>query len=412
MGTKGKELEGKKIALCITGSVAAAQSPQIARELMRHGAEVLAIMSPQAKRIIHPDLMEWATGNQVFSEMNGKIEFISLSKKGPGKIDLVLIAPCTANTLGKLAGGINDTPVTAIAISAFSSGIPILIAPAMHSGLLNYPLTQKNISELNELGFEFIEPRIEEDKAKISDVEDIVEAVIRKLTPKDMVGLNLLVTSGPTYEHIDPIRIITNKSSGKMGIAIAKIALRRGANVTLVYGPGTVKPPSGIKVIPIETTEDMVDAVKSELKTKVNMVIAASAAADFTLEKQYANKISTSKFSELTLKLKPTRKVIREAKKASPNTFIVAFKAEYNVSEEELANRAYERLRQENIDLIVANDVGKRGIGFQCDTNEVLIIDKEKNVIKISIAKKDEVAGKILDVALQKIHKPATGLNK
>jgi phosphopantothenoylcysteine decarboxylase/phosphopantothenate--cysteine ligase len=400
VGSKGDELKGKKIALCITGSVAAAQSPKIARELMRYGAEVYPVFSPMAQKIIHPNLMEWATGNKPILEMDGRIDFISLAES-PNRVDLVLIAPATANTIAKLTSGINDTPVTAVTIAAHGSGIPVLIAPAMHKSLYDYPATQENIRKLESWGYEFIQPRIEEGKAKFAEVEEIVKTVISKFTEKTMVGLKVLVTAGPTYEYIDPIRVITNKSSGKMGIAIAEEAKKKGADVTLVYGPGTEKPPGNIKTVMVETGKDMFNAVISELKKDFyNILIAAGAVADFTPENVFSQKISTDKISELVLTLKPTKKIIEEAKKVSPKTFVVGFKAEYNLSDEELINRAYERLIKSGVDLMVANDVGRKNVGFRCETNEVFIVDKDKNVTKVSLAEKNIVARKILDFIL------------
>lgn len=405
LGSKGDELKGKRIALCITGSVAATQSPKVARELMRHGAEVYPVFSPMAQKIIHPNLMEWATGNKPITEIDGRIDFISLTES-PEKVDLVLIAPATANTIAKLSSGINDTPVTAVTIAAYSSGTPILIAPAMHKNLYDYPSTQENIKKLEGWGYEFIQPKIEEGKAKFADVEEIVKTVILKLTEKTMANLKVLVTAGPTYEYIDPIRVITNKSSGKMGIALAEEAKKRGAKVTLVYGPGTEKPPSNIKTIMVETSKDMFDVVISELKKDFyDILIAAGAVADFTPKNVFNRKVSTDKISELTLTLKPTRKIIDEAKKVSPKTFVVGFKAEYNLSDEKLADKAYERLIKSGIDLMVANDVGREKVGFGYETNEVLIVDKEKNVLKVSLTEKEIVAKKVLDFVLIKMSK-------
>lgn len=402
VGVKGSQLKNKKIALCVTGSVAAAQSPKIARELMRYGAEVIPVMSPMAQEIIHPNLMEWATGNPTITKMDGKIDFITLTEP-PNKIDLVLIAPATANTIAKLASGINDTPVTAVVLAAYSSNIPIMVVPAMHKSLYDYPSTKENIQKLKSLGFEFIGPKLEEGKAKAAEVEDVVDAVIAKLTPKTMVGFKVLVTAGPTYEYIDPIRIITNKSSGKMGIAVAKEAYRRGAQVTLIYGSGTEKPPFGVKTINVETSEEMAEAVISELKKDFyHFMVAAGAVADFAPSESQTKKISTMEVKELTLTLKPTRKIIKEAKMVSPKTFVVGFKAEYGVSDVELMDKAYERLVWAGIDLMVANDVGRENVGFRYDTNEVLIVDKNKHVEKIPLARKEEVARKILDVILKK----------
>ena len=232
----------------------------------------------------------------------------------------------------------------------------------------------------------------------------IVEAVVRRLTIKDMVGLKVLITAGPTYEYIDPIRVITNKSSGRMGIAIALEAIRRGAEVTLIYGPGTVKPPSNIKVLNVETTSEMADAVLSELKLEnYHLFISAAAVADFTPTEPYNQKVSTDDILMLDLKLKPTVKIVKEAKKISPKTFVVGFKAEYKLSDEELIERAYMRLKSANIDLIVANDVGRENVGFRYETNEVFIIDKDKNFVKIPLARKEEIAEKILNIVLEKM---------
>ena len=403
LGSKSSKLQGKKIALCVTGSIALTITPKLARELMRMGAEVIPVMSPTAQKMLNPDVLEWATGNKPIVEMDGKIDFLSLTENS-GKVDLVLVAPATLNTIGKLASGINDTPVTALVLAAYSSGIPILIAPAMHKVLYDYPANKDNIEKLRKLGFEFIEPKIEEGKAKIADIEMIVEAVVRRLTIKDMVGLKVLITAGPTYEYIDPIRVLTNKSSGRMGIAIALEAIRRGAEVTLIYGPGTVKPPSNIKVLNVETTSEMADAVLSELKLEnYHLFISAAAVADFTPTEQYNQKVSTDDILMLDLKLKPTVKIVKEAKKISPKTFVVGFKAEYKLSDEELIERAYMRLKSANIDLIVANDVGRENVGFRYETNEVFIIDKDKNFVKIPLARKEEIAEKILNIVLEKM---------
>lgn len=401
---KGSGLKGRRIALCITGSVAAVQSPAVARELIRQGAEVFAVMSPMAKSFIHPNLMEWATGNSVVTEITGRLEFISMVEHHSNRVDLVLIAPVTANTIGKLASGINDTPVTALALAAFGSGIPVILVPAMHSYLYSQPITERNIEKLKSFGFTFVEPRVEEGKAKVSDVEEIVEAAIRALTVKDMEGLRVLVTAGPTYEPIDPVRVIANRSSGKMGIALTCEALRRGAEVTLIYGPGAAKPPKGVKITSVETTEQMAEAVASELRSvKYDIMIAAAAVADFTPSKSWSEKVSTDETPELRLNLKPTRKIIGEVKTLSSGTFLVAFKAEWKVSEEELVKRAYKRLKEVGLDLIVANDVGRRGAGFGAESNEVYIIDREETVTKVSLRSKAQIAEKILDIVKEKM---------
>jgi len=405
VGTKGRKLKGKRIVLCITGSVAAVQCPEIARTLMRHGAEVLAVISPMAQKIIHPYLMEWATGNPVVTELTGKIEHVALVGEHSKKADLVLVAPATANTISKIACGIDDTTVTSVVSTAFGSNTSILIVPAMHESMYNHPILTENIKQLKALGIGFVGPRIEERKAKIAETKDIVDAVIRKLSVKqDFSKLRVLVTAGPTVEHIDPLRVVTNRSSGKMGAAISEEALDRGSEVTLVYGLGMATPPQRARVISVETTEQMRKAVVSELKSKkYDVMIAVAAAADWTVEKPYSYKVSTRKVDSLDLKLKPTRKIIDYVKEASPKTFLVAFRAEYKLHKTDLIESAYKRLLEVNADLIVVNDVGKKGVGFGTETNEVFVVDRKKKVVHVPLAHKQEVARKILDVVYEKI---------
>jgi len=405
VGTKGKELKDKRIVLCITGSVAAVQCSEIARTLMRHGAEVFAVMSPMAQKIIHPYLMDWATGNAVVTELTGKIEHVALVGEHPKKADLVLVAPATANTISKIACGIDDTTVTSVISTAFGSSTPIIIVPAMHESMYNHPILTENINKLKALGIEFVGPRIEEGKAKIAEIKEIANAVMRKLAVKqDLSGLRVLVTAGPTVEYIDPIRVITNRSSGKMGVAIVEEALDRGAEVTLVYGLGRATPPLDADVISVETTEQMREAVISELKSKkYDVVVAVAAAADWTVKKPFSHKVSTHKLHSLDLKLKPTKKIVDHVKKVSPKTFLVAFRAEYKLSKKGLIESAYKRLLQANADLIVVNDVGKKGAGFGTETNEIFIVDREKKVVHVPLALKREVARKILDVVNEKI---------
>lgn len=405
IGTKGEELKGKRVVLCITGSVAATRCPETARELMRHGAEVFTVMSEMAQKIIHPYLMEWATGNPVVTELTGKIEHIALVGEHLKKADLALIAPATSNTISKIAHGIDDTPVTSIVSTALGSKVPIIIVPAMHGSMYRHQIISENIKKLQALGVEFIGPRVEEGKAKIASTEEVVEGVIRRLVEKDMAGLRVLVTAGPTLEYIDPIRVITNRSSGKMGIAIVKEALRRGAEATLIYGPGTALPPQGVRVAHVKTTKEMYEAVISELKsTRYDIFIAAAAVADFAPERAYNYKVPTSGTPELTLRLNPTPKIVNEVKKVQPGTFLAAFKAEYNMSDNELINRAYELLKSADADLVVANDIGRKNAGFQVDTNEVFIINKSKEAIHIPTTSKQKIAKKLLDTIICALH--------
>ena len=405
VGSKSSLLKDRKVVLCITGSVAAVKCSEIARELMRHGAEVYTVMSAMAQKIIHPYLMEWATGNHVVTELTGKIEHVMLAGEGVDKADLVLVAPATANTISKIACGIDDTPVTTVVSTAFGSGIPVMVVPAMHESMYRHPVVTENVGKLRSLGVEFVGPRVEEGKAKIAEIKEIMDAVVRRLTVKrDLAKRKVLVTAGPTLEYIDPIRIIANKSSGKMGVAIVEEALSRGAEVTVVYGPGTAIPPVGAKIVSVETSQEMYEVVVSELKSKkYDVGIAVAAVADWTPEKKYEYKVPTRIETELIVKLKPTPKIIDAVKKVSPDTFLVAFRAEYNLSDEKLIQSAYKRLKKAKADLIAANDIGRMGVGFACDTNEVFIVDANKKVVHVPLATKREVAKRLFDVIIHKL---------
>ncbi len=405
IGSQGTELRGKTVVLCITGSVAAVQSPEIARILMRYGAEVVTVFSNAAKTIIHPYLMEWATGNPVITELTGKIEHVALAGDHEEKVDLILIAPATANTISKIAMGIDDTPVTSTVTTAFGSGIPILIVPAMHVSMYKHPILLENIKKLEGLGVIFIGPRLEEGKAKIAAPSEIVSAVIQKIGfRKDWTKKRLLITAGPTVEYIDPVRIVTSKSSGRMGVEIARAAYDRGAEVTLIYGLGSATPPKEINTRSVETTQDMYEAVIAELENKkFDVVIASAAVADWKPKRTRKDKIPTEKATTLTVVFQPTRKIVDAVKKQQKSTYLVLFKAEHKVSDEELVSRAHQRLIKANADLIVANDVGRPGVGFITDTNELFVISKSKQVVHIPKTAKSKAAHQLLDIILQEL---------
>jgi phosphopantothenoylcysteine decarboxylase/phosphopantothenate--cysteine ligase len=399
IGTKSKSLEGRKIILCVTGSVAAVRSPDIARELMRHGAEVYAVMTPMAQKILHPYLLEWSTGNPVVTELTGEIEHVTLAGDHPERADLILIAPSTANTIGKVAAGIDDTPVTTVLTTGIGAGIPVIIAPAMHQSMYNHPIVKENIKKLESIGVEVMMPRVEEEKAKIPETEEIVQRVIERLAEqRDLEGKKVLVTAGPTREYIDAFRYISNPSSGKMGVAVAEEAAGRGADVTLILGPSAEKASGNMKLQRVETTKEMLDAVTGEIGQKdYDIVILSAAVSDFGPTERPMEKIPSST-PEVTIYLRPLPKIVEQVKKIDPKVFLVGFKAEYNISEQELIDRSYKRLMEAGMDLIVANDVSKQGVGFAVDTNEVYVIDKNKEITHISLTSKASVAKKILDI--------------
>lgn len=388
VGSMGKELAGKTIVLCITGSVAAVKCPEIARELMRHGAEVFPVMSEAALGLITADLMEWATGNEVVTRLTGKIEHVSLGKKA----DLVLVCPATANTVSKIACGIDDTPVTSVVSVALGLGKKIVMVPAMHYSMYDHPALRENLDKLVKMGVSVIEPRHEEGRAKVATTSDIADFVRAALGKNDFAGKKIMVTAGPTIEPMDPMRVITNLGTGKMGLALARTAALRGAHVTLVCNPSVRTGDLHLgKVMLASTAAAQKSAILSELKSgKYDALIMAGSPADFAPEKAAGKKISSKE--PFTLRLKPTEKIIDFVKKALPSTFLVIFKAEGGLSEKELAEKAFDRLEESGADLVVANEVAIAGK----PEGEALIIDKAGKARKI-LGRKEELAGEILD---------------
>lgn len=410
IGIHSNILEGKKIVLCITASVAAYKAIDLSRMLMRNGAEVYPVMSKSTKsRLLTEEIMNWATGNKTVSELTSDLEHIALANYG--KSDIVVVYPCTANTLGKFAHGIEDNPVTTVLSVAFGSRIPIVIAPAMHEAMYENIIVSENIEKLKSLGVSILEPSITEDKAKVISAEKVVRFVIDKIGIKKgkmTSGINVLVTAGSTVEYIDSVRILTNLSSGKMGLNIVQQCLDKCFNVTFVYGHGSLNIPDDprMNVIRIRTTEEMLKVVKERiLKEKQHIVFHAAAVADFSLihsNKKRPNKMDTRNGTK-TIKLVPTTKIVDKIKQFDNKIFLVAFKAEYGISKELLVKRALAKLNECNGDLIVANDVSRKGCDFGSDTNEVYIIDKEKDIIHIPLESKKEIARDLLKIVCKKL---------
>ncbi len=398
--SKGDDLLGKKITLCITGSVSAYKSVDLARELIRYGADVYVVMSEAATNIVHPYTLEWATGNHVVTDITGKVEHIPLAED----VDLVLLAPATANTIAKAAYGISDTPVTLILSVALGSGIPILIIPAMHEPMYDNPFLKDALARLRSAGVQMLEPRREEAKAKIPKTEDILFKVFSLLHVKDLDGYNLLITAGPSIEYIDSVRIITNMSSGKMGLELAKEAYLRGANVTLILGKVSLDVPKEIRVMKIETTREMYDAVMDELSSdEYDVFIGAAAPVDYTPSKKVDLKINSREYKTLTLDLVATPKIIEGVRKKSRKIFLVAFKAEYRLSNEDLINKAREYADKLGLDIVVANDLSREGVGFGVDTNEVFIVDRNGLLEHVPISSKKKIALKIIDNIVKRL---------
>ena len=399
IGTKSELLKGKTVVLCICGSVAAVKSPEIARELMRNGADVHAVMSREAMRIMHPHLMEWATGNPVVTRLTGKVEHIALCEGA----DLVIVAPATANTISKIAHGICDTAVTIIVSTALGRKIPVIIAPAMHESLYKNPFVSENVEKLKRSGIVLVEPEIEGGRAKIASTSRIVGAVINLFTPRSLEGRKVLITAGPTREHMDDVKFLSTPSSGKMGIALAEECAAAGADVTLVLGPTFISPPQGVRVVNVISCEEMMRAVLSLLEERYDIIFLSAAPPDFTFSERQRGKIS-SDLEELNVKLVKSPRIISEVRKHAPDSIIVGFKAEFGVSAEELVERAYRRLLENDLDFIVANDVSRTDIGFCSDFNEVYIVDRRRNVLHIPRSSKREVARGIIRAVLGERH--------
>jgi len=397
--TLGDSLAGSRIALCITGSVAVVKSPELARLLMRHGADVVPVMSRGATELIGPDLLFWATGNKPVTELTGAIEHVALAGNVPGKVDLVLVAPATANTIGKIAVGIDDTPVTTVVTTALGEGIPLMVVPAMHEPMYRHPIVVENLEKLSGIGVQVIMPRVEEGKAKIADSETVVEAVRALLGRKrSLGGRRVLITVGRTVEYLDPIRVLTNNSSGKMGMALAAAALEAGATVTVVYGKGTATPPPGATVMNVETAQEMAGAVRVELggSEPYDIVMAAAAVGDWRPITTAGQKISTHDSNRLVIELEPTPKIIDGIKAQHPEIFLLAFRAQHDLSEDDLIADAAARAVKANADLIAVNDVSRSGAGFETDTNEIYLVTQEGEREHLPLGSKREIARQIV----------------
>jgi phosphopantothenoylcysteine decarboxylase/phosphopantothenate--cysteine ligase len=389
-------LKDKKIILGITGGIAAYKACDIVRKLKKLGAQVIVVMTENAQKFITPLTLETLSGNEVVTEMFPERRFVGVRHVDlAGWADLILIAPATANIIGKIRSGIADDILTTIVIS---SKAPVLIAPAMNVNMYENPIFQENLSYLQKLGYKFVEPEVGElasgivGKGRLAEPETIVGEVVKILTKeKNLEGKSILVTAGRTEEPLDPIRYLSNRSSGKMGYAIAQEAYERGAKVTLISGPSNLPPPSGVNFVQVKTAKEMLDAVKSTFR-RVDVLIMAAAVSDFSPSVISKDKIKKEE-EEILLKLKPTVDILKEMGKQKKEKNLVGFSLE---TEDEIKN-AKKKLVEKNLDLIVVNNPNVPGAGFEVDTNQVTLIDKRGKIEKLPLLSKKEVAGKILD---------------
>ncbi|WP_291767316.1 bifunctional phosphopantothenoylcysteine decarboxylase/phosphopantothenate--cysteine ligase CoaBC [Caldivirga sp. UBA161] len=394
-GSLSKLLEGKRIMLVVTGGISIYRIPDVARGLIRHGAFVEVFMSRTASRLLNPLIMHWATGSKPLIELSGYAEHVRLCANS----DAVVVAPATANLIGKVANGVSDSSVSLCLMVAMGAGKPILMVPAMNINMWMNPIVKSNVEKLRNLGVRFLEPIIEEGKAKIPHTDEIIESTIDLTSPRNMSGLRVLVTSGPTREYIDDVKYITTPSSGLTGYYIAREAAARGAEVYVVSGPVNIRYPSNVKLINVTSVMDMHNAVMELLRSKqIHVAFFAAAPLDFYVKDKVRGKLS-SDIENTTVTLIKAPKIVNDAKATSPGTIVVGYKAEVNVNEEDLLKRALNRMREGSWDMVIAHNVSELGFGTVTDAYH--IINKSGLHIKIGPAHKRELARVILNEVLR-----------
>ncbi|EMA51777.1 bifunctional phosphopantothenoylcysteine decarboxylase/phosphopantothenate--cysteine ligase CoaBC [Halococcus thailandensis] len=359
-------LDGVRVALGVTGSIAAVKTIELAHELRRRGARVRGVMTDSAQGIIHPWALAFATENPVVTELTGRVEHVELCGRD-GWADVFLIAPATANTVGKIAAAIDDTPVTTTATTALGADVPVVVSPAMHEPMYDHPGVLDAIERVESWGVEFVPPRIEEGKAKIADIDAIVLDTARATGAHDLAGERIVVTSGATSEAIDPVRVLTNRSSGKTGRAVAQACYARGADVTLVHdGPDV----SYADVERVESAAEMLAAVEGAI-ADADALVSAAAIGDYTVE---ASDEKIRSGQELSLALEPTPKVLDAVRDVRPKLPIVGFKTETSGVDEEMIRAARETLSRAELAFVVANDASVMG---ESETRALVVREEE-----------------------------------
>ncbi|WP_455538456.1 bifunctional phosphopantothenoylcysteine decarboxylase/phosphopantothenate--cysteine ligase CoaBC [Terrisporobacter sp.] len=391
-------LKNKTVVIGVSGGIAVYKACDIVSRLKKLNATVHVIMTKSATEFVTPLTFQSLSQNYVVSDMfeepkTWDVEHISLAKKA----DVFLVAPATANVIGKIANGIADDMLTTTVMATTGK---VLIAPAMNTNMYRNPILQRNITTLKELGYNFVNPESgrlacgDVGEGKLAQPEVIVNEVVNLLSDKkkDLQGKKIMITAGPTVENIDPVRYITNRSTGKMGYAIAKEAVSRGAEVTLISGPTNIEPPFNIrKLIKIESAQDMYNAIIENFDD--NQVIIKSAAVADYKPKTYSDKKIKKSNDDLVIELDRNKDIAYELGKIKKDKILVGFAAETN----DLIENAKGKIQKKNLDFIVANDLTEEGAGFGTDTNVVKIIDTKGNISKYPRMKKDEVANVILD---------------
>ena len=391
-------LAGRELILGVTGSIAAYKAVYLLRELTRLGASVTVCLSEHAREFVGALTFRTLSGRPVLTNLfdpqsEDAVEHVALAERA----DAIVVAPATANLLAKAAHGIADDFLTTLLLAARR---PLVIAPAMDGGMWEHPAVVANVATLRGRGVAVLEPDAGalasglSGKGRFPEPDAIVEAIRRALTPvRDLTGERLLVTAGPTREPIDPVRYISNRSSGKMGYGLAGAALRRGAAVTLVSGPTALTPPPGAVFVPVQTAEEMREAVLQHL-ADATLVIKAAAVADYRARQAAPVKLKGKR--DLTLDLTPNPDILAEVAARRTGAFIVGFAAETH----DVVAHARQKLESKGIDLLVVNDVSQRGIGFDAEENEVLLLDRWSGQKALPRMAKADVADAILSHVL------------
>ena len=392
-------LQGKTVLLCVTGGIAAYKMPNVARMLKKMQCNVHVIMTQNATNFITATTFETLTGNKCLIDTFDRnfefsVEHVALAKLA----DLVLIAPATANVIGKIANGIADDMLTTTVMACTCK---TLVAPAMNHNMYHNFIVQENLEKLKKHGYEIIDPVCgmlangDTGDGKLPSEEELVDYVVRELAfPKDLAGKKILVTAGPTQESIDPVRYITNHSTGKMGYALAKMAMLRAAEVTLVSGRTALEPPRFVEVVPVVSAEDMYQAVTTRAKEQ-DIIIKAAAVADYRPATVAEEKIKKTE-NAASIKLERTRDILAALGEDKGKTCLCGFSMET----ENMLENSRKKLKKKNLDMIVANNLKVEGAGFGTDTNVITILTEEKE-LELPQMSKEEAANRILDELIE-----------
>lgn len=403
-------LSGKKILIGVCGSIASYKAVELSSLLIKSGAKVSVILTSSAEKFITPLTFRAITGDNVFTDSDlwgtrGHILHVDLAHT----TDLFVIAPATANTLAKLASGFADNLLT---ISALSTSAPKLVAPAMDAGMYIDPATQQNVLTLTERGFAFagpVEGRMAsglEGLGRFMEPLDIIDHIRKALGANGILkGKHLIITAGGSQESIDPVRVLTNRSSGKQGYALAAAALDAGAQVTLITHPTALRPPSTSQVITVESAAEMRDSVFNVLP-KADALVMAAAVADFTPTDVSSQKIKKTDEPQLSLNLKKTNDILAEIGKRRAEFPRLKTVAGFAAESQDLRKNAIQKLRQKNLDLIAANDISAPDAGFGVDTNRVTLFYPDGNVTELPILTKSETAREILSAVAKLLAMP------